>query len=179
MIIISLVCLFQSSHALLFLIVLHLAKVMLIGHLQIFPFKKKNHLEPKPVVDELFETATSTSMTISWTKPEGDLTGYRIDYKPIKEGDESNDGKKDGEDSKDDKMKSMKVDKDTTKADITGLESMQLYQIDIYTVSGQEESMVVTLKEKTSKFEICIKMILWVSVLFCFVLFCFVCFILL
>ncbi len=102
------------------------------------------------MVDELFERATSTSITLSWTKPEGDNTGYRIDYKPIKEGEDTSKDKGE-EDEKDKKMKSMDVAKDATQVEVKGLEGAQMYQFDIYTISGEEESEVVPLQEKTSK----------------------------
>ena len=112
-------------------------------------------------MDELYEGATSNSITLTWTKPEGDVSGYRIDYTPVTEGGSdgqkkkkkestNNKGDKEAED-KDENLKSMTVDADTTKMEVTGLDGGQEYKIVIVSVSGEEESEVVAMQEKTSE----------------------------
>ncbi len=53
------------------------------------------HTEPNAVVDPNIESSSTDVINLTWTKPEGDMTGYRIDYLPIKDSEAASDDDQD------------------------------------------------------------------------------------
>ena len=48
--------------------------------------------EPNPVIDLTCESTSADIISLAWTRPEGDITGYRVDYQPVKDTDTTSDG---------------------------------------------------------------------------------------
>ena len=76
--------------------------------------------------------STSDSLTVSWTKPEGDVNGYRLLILPTEGA------------TPEVKMKGA----DKTTAEFKGLSSGQEYTVEVYTVYNDQESdkMIVTAR---------------------------------
>ncbi|XP_038056107.1 uncharacterized protein LOC119728107 [Patiria miniata] len=76
---------------------------------------------------------TSDSLTVSWTKPEGDVTGYRLTILPAEGA-----------------SPDIKIDSaDKTTAEFKGLSSGQEYTVEVYTVYKDRESEKMTLTART------------------------------
>lgn len=83
-----------------------------------------------------------TSITASWKKPEGIVTGYQLTCTPADE--------KDGPE-----VKELSLDDpEVTKAIFEGLVPDTEYLVKIYAKNGKKKSDKVKLKGKTSKYEL-------------------------
>ena len=90
--------------------------------------------EPNTVVDSTIESTVS-AVTVTWKKPEGKLTGYRVKISPSHA-----------------KNSTLKIkDVNATSAEFEGLKPNKEYKVEIVTISGDEESEKVNLEDKTSK----------------------------
>ena len=86
------------------------------------------------VQDPKAESTTST-IQLTWVKPEGGVTGYRVVLTP-KGGERSEVKVEDGE---------------ATSQELTGLVPGREHEIEIYAINGEAESEKVTFRKHTSK----------------------------
>lgn len=91
--------------------------------------------ESNQVKDPKAESTLDT-IQLTWVKPEGEVTGYRVVCQP--KGGERSDVKLDGGDE--------------TSHELAGLVAGREHEMEIYTVNGEKESEKVTIKKFTSKF---------------------------
>ena len=75
---------------------------------------------------------SSTSVLIEWTEPEdpnGVLTGYEIDYRPIYNHDDPQNERKG-------RIETLDTEEDEFQAKLSDLEEETLYEISIYAMNG-------------------------------------------
>ncbi|XP_041483693.1 uncharacterized protein LOC121430484 isoform X5 [Lytechinus variegatus] len=94
--------------------------------------KKSPESESNQVKDPKAESTLDT-INLTWVKPDGEVTGYRVACQPT--GGESSEVKLDGGEE--------------TSHELTGLVAGREHEMEIYTVNGEKESEKVTIKKFT------------------------------
>ena len=90
--------------------------------------------EPNPVLDATLAEITDSSFTVSWKKPDGPITGFRLECKRA------------GSDQSEARI----LDSEKTSVRFSGLEAGAEYTVEVFSLNKSVESEAVALAGKTT-----------------------------